>query len=130
MHQMFLLINLGERAGSGVPKIRSGWEAAGNALRLSDGFEPFDQTVLEMDWAPGGGAIAETSDETPEKTPEKTPEAILTLLRSDQTLTIAALAAALGKSDSAIERALRKMREQGRLRRAGPDKGGVWKVLE
>src|SRR5690606_30699497 len=26
LHQMFLLINLGERAGSGVPKIRSGWE--------------------------------------------------------------------------------------------------------
>jgi len=46
LHQMFLLINLGERAGSGVPKIRSGWEQEGHGLRLFDSFEPFDQTVL------------------------------------------------------------------------------------
>ena len=55
---MFLLINLGERAGSGLPKIRSGWQQAGHALRLFVSFEPFDQTVLEMDWAPGGGESA------------------------------------------------------------------------
>lgn len=38
---MLLLINLGKRGGSGVPKIRSGWEQAGHSLRLSDSFEPF-----------------------------------------------------------------------------------------
>lgn len=124
LHQLFLLINLGERAGSGVPKIRSGWEAAGHSLRLVDSFEPFDQTVLEMGWAPA--ALAGVSEETP----EKTPEAILALLKKDPALTIAELAAAVGKSESAIERALRKLREQGRLRRVGPDKGGVWEVLQ
>jgi predicted HTH transcriptional regulator len=29
LHQMFLMINLGERAGSGLPKIRQGWEVEG-----------------------------------------------------------------------------------------------------
>ena len=119
LHQMFLLINLGERAGSGLPKIRSGWEQAGHALRLFESFEPFDQTVLEMTWAPTA----------PEKTPEKTPEAILALLATEPTMTIAQLSESMNKSSSAIERALRKLRDQGRLRRVGPDKGGRWEVL-
>jgi predicted HTH transcriptional regulator len=119
LHQMFLLINLGERAGSGVPKIRSGWTQAGHELTLKDSFEPFDHTVLEMGWRDG----------KPEKTPKKTPEAILSLLRTAPNMTIAQLADALGKSTSAIERALRKLQEQQRLRRSGPDKGGRWEVL-
>lgn len=34
----------------------------------------------------------------------------------------------LAKSDSAILRAIRNLRESGRLERVGPDKGGYWKV--
>ena len=44
LHQMFLMIGLGERAGSGLPKIRQGWERAGGRLRLGDTFEPYEQT--------------------------------------------------------------------------------------
>jgi ATP-dependent DNA helicase RecG len=48
IHQMFLMIGLGERAGSGVPKIYSGWKS-GNwrppALYEKD--EP-EQTLLEL----------------------------------------------------------------------------------
>jgi len=123
LHQMFLLINLGERAGSGVPKIRSGWADAGHGLELHDSFEPFDHTVLEMTWAQNA------PEKTPGKTPGKTPDAILMLLKKQPDLTISQLAETLKKSSSAVERALRKLREQGRLRRIGPDKGGTWEVL-
>lgn len=37
-----------DRFGSGLPKIRSGWERAGHALRLFESFEPFDHAVREM----------------------------------------------------------------------------------
>lgn len=127
LHQLFLLINLGERAGSGVPKIRSGWTQAGHELTLRDSFEPFDHTVLEMGWR--AGTPEKTPEKTLEKAPEKTPEAILSQLRNAPAMTIAQLAEALGKSSSAIERALRKLQEQRRLRRIGPDKGGHWEVL-
>jgi predicted HTH transcriptional regulator len=75
LHQMFLLINLGERAGSGLPKIRVGWEAAGHSLRLFDAFQPFDQTCLEMLWAPGtsvetADASVETADASVETSVE------------------------------------------------------------
>jgi ATP-dependent DNA helicase RecG len=45
LHQLFLMINLGERAGSGLPKIRQGWEGHGGNLRLFDAFEPYDSPI-------------------------------------------------------------------------------------
>lgn len=48
LHQMFLMIGLGERAGSGIPKIYSGWRSQHwrpPALRQKD--EP-EQTLLEL----------------------------------------------------------------------------------
>ncbi len=132
LHQMFLMINLGERAGSGLPKIRQGWEHAGGTLRLFDSFEPYDQTRLEMTW---GAILSEnetpgkTQGKTLGKTPGKTPERILDLLTQNQTLTIPKIALQLKKSDSAIERAIRKLRDAGKLKRVGPAKGGHWEVM-
>ncbi|MGD9582264.1 MAG: winged helix-turn-helix transcriptional regulator [Lysobacterales bacterium] len=51
-------------------------------------------------------------------------------LQDDPGLSIPELAAQLGKSESAVERAIRKLRESGRLKRVGPDKGGRWQVLD
>jgi len=68
--------------------------------------------------------------ETLGKTQGKTPERILDLLRGTSGLAIPQLAASLGKSESAIERAIRKLRQASRLVRIGPDKGGHWQVLD
>jgi predicted HTH transcriptional regulator len=64
---------------------------------------------------------------TPGQT-RKTPELILDALRASPRATLSELAALQGKSESAIERAVRKLREQGRLQRVGANKGGVWEV--
>lgn len=48
MHQMFLMIGLGERAGSGIPKIYSGWDwRHWRRPALYEKHEP-DQTLLEL----------------------------------------------------------------------------------
>jgi hypothetical protein len=47
---MFLMINLGEKAGSGLPEIYQGWVTNGGTLQLFDFFEPYNQTRLEMSW--------------------------------------------------------------------------------
>lgn len=131
LHQMFLFINLGERAGSGLPKIHSGWEAEGHGMRLFDSCEPFDQTRLEMEWsAAATEASPGDTEKTPGKTPGKTPERILEALKAGPSASVPELAARLGKSESAVERAIRRLREDGRLRRVGPAKGGHWEVLE
>jgi len=71
----------------------------------------------------------EFENRVPEKTPEKTPEKILTLLSLHPNLTVSELAQRIDKSDRAVERAIRKLRESGRLKRIGPDKGGHWHVV-
>lgn len=76
------------------------------------------------------GVREETPLITPQETPLKTPEAILALLRGRPELNFAELADLLGKSESAVKRAVRKLRESGRLQRIGPDKGGHWQVIE
>ena len=70
-----------------------------------------------------------TPEKTLEKTLEKTPNLIITLLRAAPDATISELAQKLGKSDSAIERAIRKLRAEGKLTRIGPAKGGRWQVM-
>ncbi len=54
-----------------------------------------------------------------EKTPGKTPDLVLLRLHEAPRASIPELAAYLGKSESAIERTIRKLREEGRLQRIG-----------
>jgi ATP-dependent DNA helicase RecG len=85
--------------------------------------------ILEIPGAVVVRFAVRTPEKTPEKTLEKTPEAILELLRESPELSVSELATRLDRSASAINRAIRKLRESGRLQRIGPDKGGRWKVI-
>jgi len=51
-------------------------------------------------------------------------------LKEDEHLTIPELARLIGVTERSIERNIRKLQEQGLLRRVGPAKGGHWKVIE
>ncbi|WP_346828649.1 hypothetical protein ABDX87_15325 [Pseudomonas abietaniphila] len=48
MHQMFLLIGLGERGGSGVPKIYSGWRSQHWRPQALYEKAEHEQTLLEL----------------------------------------------------------------------------------
>ena len=125
LQQMFLMINLGERAGSGLPRILASWQGEGHMLDLTESFEPYDQSVLTMVWV-----SEKTPGKTPGKAPGKTQKDILALLSSDGSLAFPQIDQALGKSESAVERAVKALRQEGWLERVGPAKGGVWKVLK
>ncbi len=60
----------------------------------------------------------------------KTPTKILELLKNNPDLSVPQLAALMHKSESAIHRAIRILRDSGLLERVGPDRGGRWKVIE
>ena len=55
---------------------------------------------------------------------------ILQLMKEQPTISRRALAAQLARSETAIYKQLCKLRQQGKIRRVGPDKGGHWEVLE
>jgi len=105
-------------AGAPEPRL----EASGHELRMQLGYAgaPLGEA---------GGTRVKTPVKTRVKTPVKTADAILALLREQPGLRLADVAEALGKSTSAVERATRKLREEGRVRYVGPQKGGRWEVL-
>ena len=72
---------------------------------------------------------AKTRVETQVKTRVKTPEQILQILKHQPELTIVEVAEKIGRSTSAVERAIAKLKEEGKLSYVGPKKGGRWEVL-
>ena len=65
-----------------------------------------------------------------EKSKEKTEEKVLRLITANPRITTAALAAECGLNENTIYKAVRKLRESGRIQRKGGDKGGEWIVLK
>ena len=57
-------------------------------------------------------------------------ERIVTLLRSDPTLTRTALASRIGLTPAGVKYHLDRLRKAGRIRHVGPTKKGRWEVLE
>ncbi len=123
-----------ETWGRGTLKIVQLMQEAGlaaPALVERAGFVIMTFTLPVAGVAPAIASILEeTPGETPGKTPGKAPEMILRQLTLAPTDTIPDLARHLGKSESAIERAIRKLRTDGKLNRIGPAKGGHWQVVE
>jgi ATP-dependent DNA helicase RecG len=77
-----------------------------------------------------GKSSGKMTGKTPGKTLGKTPGKILELLKDAPDLSIPELAEKMKKSESAIERAIRKLRQGGLLNRVGPAKGGYWEIVE
>lgn len=57
-----------------------------------------------------------------------TKQRIIECISRDQRISIAAIAANLGLSTSAIAKNLKQLKDEGRLKRVGPDKGGYWEI--
>jgi len=77
-----------------------------------------------------GAAVITLVPPTRVKAPGKTPNASVAILRHQPELSDAQVAATSGTSESAINRAARKLRESGRLARIGPDKAGHGQVAK
>ena len=56
------------------------------------------------------------------------PQMIITLIERDANVTTTAMAEMIGVSRQSIAKHIAKLKEQGVIRRIGPDKGGHWEV--
>jgi ATP-dependent DNA helicase RecG len=73
------------------------------------------------------------SEKVPQKSSEKIPqkgsEKIIFLMWTNPYITTNELAENLGISTRAVHKAIQKLKEKGRIKRIGPDKGGYWEIL-
>ena len=61
---------------------------------------------------------------------EKMSEKILWLINDNPEISAKELAYIINRSSRTIERAIAKLKKEGRIKRIGPDKGGYWEVIE
>jgi ATP-dependent DNA helicase RecG len=112
--------------GSGITRALGDWPA----IDFTDDRDGclFTATVhrTERD-APG------KADDSPKSSPKsspKTEDRIIDMLRQDRNATTEDLGVILNISKRAVLKQIEKLKNQGRLRRVGPRKGGHWEVIE
>lgn len=100
-----------------------------NASTEASDSAPFIRFMLSCILDAVSKAGKKTRVETQVITRVKTPQQILGLLQQQPHMTLAEVAATLGRAVSTIERAAAKLQADGKLRYLGPKKGGRWEVL-
>ena len=84
----------------------------------------YNESVNEVK-AEGGQQV----EKVDRKGGQKTREAIMKMITKDSKITSTQMAEILGINRSAVSKHLKKMQEDGIIKREGPDKGGKWVVL-
>ena len=118
-----------EKYGTGFIRIRKKLdELKAGTFRVSEPGDFFRVELLDagsVDLEKG----AQTPVKTPVKTPGKTQTQILEILSRDPRRPILEIAGQIKKSESATQRALRKLREAGFIERVGSARTGYWKII-
>lgn len=118
-----------EKYGTGFIRIRKKLnELMTGSFRISEPGDFFRVELLDagsVDLEKG----AQTLGKTLGKTPGKTQTQILEILSKNPHSNILEIAGQIKKSESATQRALRKLREEGLIERVGSAKTGNWKII-
>lgn len=146
-YQLFSLIGIGERAGSGIPSIISVWSDATGVVPTYQQFFAPDRVQFVIDVngttadkplksdvaVPLSGELSgktseKTTEKITEKTTEKTTEKILCIIKNNPYVTYRELAEALAMTEDGIYWSVKQLRKQGLLHRIGGRKEGYWQV--
>ena len=108
-----------------------------NASREQDSYEPFREFMLRehlnnLQEEIENFKLSQSGQKTEKvdrKGGQKTREAILDLIRNNAKVSSTQMAKTIGINRSAISKHLKKMQEEGIIRREGPDKGGKWVIV-
>ena len=75
--------------------------------------------------SPGKG-----EEKSEEESREKSREKILKMIRQKPTVTTQEMMDSLGLSRAGVEKIVKKLKQERRISRVGPDKGGHWEVVK
>ena len=133
---LFKAVGLTERYGSGIKGIEDACRSHGGVRVEFENHETWFKVVLsKIDGEKGTGKSSQKKlgEKLGERLGEKLGERrnkILQVLKADSTVAIPAIATIIGVSETAIEKNLSWLRENGYIRRIGGARGGHWEVLK
>jgi predicted HTH transcriptional regulator len=140
--KMFNLLDIGERAGSGLPNIFTVWSDEGWVTpKVYETLDP-DRTVMELflaseddlaaDSVTSGvtEGVTEVTEGVTEVTDKYAPNelAIYQLLETDNTLTFDQLADKLSISRKTVAKHIKSLKDKGKILREGNDYQGYWMI--
>ena len=73
--------------------------------------------------------VAENVTDASQETSQKTSQKIIDLIKEDPYISTTKMAEIIGVDRRNIARNIKKLQEQGAVRRVGPDKGGFWEII-
>ena len=76
------------------------------------------------------GQLMEMEQKSSLKSSLKSSQKILELISASPSITISEIAVRLGMTKRGVDKNIKRLKEQGVIRRVGPDKGGHWEVIE
>ena len=135
---MLRMVGYGENLGSGFPLILDAWKQAGWDMPVLNNKIELDMVELVLplsaisEKAPNSmvGMTTPTENEDGEKSREKSREKIISIIRNNPSVTQFELSNILQLSTKAIEKQIKNLKEDGMIRRVGPDNGGHWEVID
>ena len=158
LQKMFQFLGYSEKAGSGFPKIFMGTDEQHWARPFLQEDFKFEQTTLTMptvdltenNTRPEGGvkggvkttpitvpegastlkSTQKTADSTLKNTQKTTDSTLKEIVEKNPSVTIESLATLLGITRDGVNKAIRRLKAAGVIRRVGPDKGGHWEIVK
>jgi predicted HTH transcriptional regulator len=133
LFKLFNMLNVGERAGSGIPNIYHVWESQGwQTPVLEEKFNP-DRTVLSL------GFTDRTSENIRANIRvnimanvrvNETQKKIVALMVENPSITAQMLSAEIGITERNVRNNITKLRKAGVIDHVGADKNGCWIIKE
>ncbi|MFH0772597.1 MAG: ATP-binding protein [Candidatus Omnitrophota bacterium] len=115
-----------ERWGSGIKRIHDECVAAGIRVEFKRAKTGFVVSFYRPKWEEGEGLAGGQKSRVKSKVKSKVK--VIEIIIQNPSVTIPEIAASLDMSIPGIEKIIRSLKEQKRLRRIGPDKGGHWEI--
>lgn len=126
LSKFFMQMGRGEELGSGVLNVSKYLPlyAKGTKPQFVEG-NPF-VTVIPLPAETREKSLGKGEEESREKSREK----ILKMIRQKPTVTTQEMMDSLGLSRAGVEKIVKKLKQERRISRVGPDKGGHWEVVK
>ena len=125
--RIFYLAGFIESWGRGINKIKK--EFSENGMEVPVYKEEMGGMSVYIKRRVSNVSSKEVSQKMSQKTSQKTSQKIIDLIKEDPNISTQDMADIIGIDRRNIARNLKKLQENGIVKRIGPDKGGYWEIV-
>ena len=141
IQKMFVFLGIGEKGGTGADVIAKGWKDNGWSVPVVEEKSNPDRVEICLTVEAKSSGTPTESSETSSVTSSVTSvfssertktssERILDLIKQNPSISAAEIAMLIEMSSRGVEKQIKKLREEGIIRRKGADFGGYWEIVK